>query len=163
LLIRAFQRLLILGLGVLSVWLIVDVFHFVDRRLPFILALGLTYGIAAYVILPRAVRMGLKALQRKRVPRYTVTGDGLPGDPVNLALIGNLGQLRGAFALAGWLEAIAWASRAHGKWCEHSCLTDRIRPRPSVRFICSDAVRTSASRRRSTTAHASAITCGSGG
>jgi hypothetical protein len=103
--IRAFQRLLILGLGVLSVWLIVDVFHFVDRRLPWILALGLTYGIAAYIILPRAARMGLKALQRKRVPRYTVTGDGLPGDPVNLALIGNLGQLRGAFAQAGWSEA----------------------------------------------------------
>jgi hypothetical protein len=104
-LIRAFQRLLILGLGVLSVWLIVDVFQFVDRRLPWILALALTYGVAAYVILPRTLRMGLKVLQRKRVPRYTVTGDGLPGDPVNLALIGNLGQLRGAFAQAGWLEA----------------------------------------------------------
>jgi LssY C-terminus len=104
-LIRAFERLLIVGLGVLSVWLIVDVFHFVDRRLPWILALGLTYGIAAYVILPRAVRMGLKVLQSKRAPRYTVTGDGLPGDPVNLALIGDLGQLRGAFARAGWLEA----------------------------------------------------------
>ena len=57
-LIRAFQRLLVLGLGVLSVWLIVDVFHFVDRRLPWILALALTYGIAAYVILPRVLRMG---------------------------------------------------------------------------------------------------------
>ena len=89
----------------LSVWLIVDVFHFVDRRLPGILALGLTYGVAAYVILPRAVRMGLKVLQSKRVPHYTVTGDGLPGDPVNLALIGDLGQLRGAFGQAGWLEA----------------------------------------------------------
>ena len=54
-LIRAFQRLLILGLGVLSVWLIFDVFHFVDRRLPWILAIALTYGIAAYVILPRVL------------------------------------------------------------------------------------------------------------
>jgi hypothetical protein len=105
LLIRAFQRFLILGLGGVTVWLIVDVFRFVEHRLPWILALGLTYGIAAYFILPRAVRMGLKVLQHKRVPRYTVTGDGLPGDPVNLALIGNLGQLRGAFAQAGWLEA----------------------------------------------------------
>jgi hypothetical protein len=105
LLIRAFQRFLVLGLGGLSVWLIIDVFHFVDRRLPWILALGFTYGIAAYFILPRAVRMSIKVLRRKRVPRYTVTGDGLPGDPVNLALIGNLGQLRGAFAQAGWLEA----------------------------------------------------------
>jgi hypothetical protein len=49
--------------------------------------------------------MGLRVLQRKHVPRYTVTGDGLPGDPVNLALIGGLGQLRGAFAQAGWSEA----------------------------------------------------------
>src|SRR6516162_5841245 len=104
-LIRAFQRLLIIGLGVLSVWLIVDVFHFIDRRLPWILALGLTYGIAAYVILPRAVRMGLKVLQRKSVPQFTITGDGLPGDPVNLVLMGTLQQLRDAFAAAGWSEA----------------------------------------------------------
>jgi hypothetical protein len=106
LLTRFLQRLLILGLGILSVWLIVFVvFEFADRRLPWVLALSLTYGIAAYIILPRAVRMGLKVLQRKRVPRYTITGDGLPGDPVNLALIGTLQQLRVAFATAGWSES----------------------------------------------------------
>ena len=97
--------MLILGLGILSVWLIAFVFGFVDRRLPWVLALSLTYGAAAYIILPRAVRMGLKVLQRKRVPRYTMTGDGLPGDPVNLALIGTLQQLRAAFVAVGWLEA----------------------------------------------------------
>jgi hypothetical protein len=103
---RLFQRLLILGLGIFSVWLIVFVvFEFADRRLPWILALGVTYGIGAYVILPRAVRMGLKILQRKRVPSFTITGDGLPGDPVNLALAGTLQQLRSAFATAGWSEA----------------------------------------------------------
>ena len=31
--------------------------------------------------------------------------DGLPGDPVNLALIGASEQLRSAFAAAGWSEA----------------------------------------------------------
>lgn len=102
---RLLHRLLILGLGILSVWLIVFVFRFTDRRLPSILALALTYGIAAYIILPRAVRMGLKILQRKRVPRFTTTGDGLPGDPVNLVLIGTLQQLHAAFAIAGWSEA----------------------------------------------------------
>jgi hypothetical protein len=70
------------GVGVVSVWLIVFVvIKFADRRLPWILALGLTYGMAGYVILPRAVRMGLKILQRKSVPSFTITGDGLPGDP----------------------------------------------------------------------------------
>jgi hypothetical protein len=96
---------LIFGLGVLCIWLIVFVFRLTDRRLPTILALALTYGVAAYLILPRAVRMGLKILLRKRVPRFTITGDGLPGDPVNLVLIGTLAQLRAAFAAAGWSEA----------------------------------------------------------
>ncbi len=99
-------RLLILGLGILTVWLIVFVvFEFADSRLPWVVALGLTYGIAAYVILPHAVRMGLKILQRRLVPSFTITGDGLPGDPVNLALMGTLQQLRTAFATAGWSEA----------------------------------------------------------
>jgi len=100
------QRLLIVALGVATVWVIAFViFRFADHRLPWVLALAVTYGLAAYVILPRAVRMGLKILQRKHVPRFTVTGDGLPGDPVNLALIGTLQQLRSAFAAAGWVEA----------------------------------------------------------
>jgi len=99
------QRVAVLGLGVLSVWLIVFAFRWVDSSLPWILALSVTYGLAAYLILPRAVRMGLKILQRRHVPRFTVTGDGLPGDPVNLAFIGTLGQLRTAFATAGWTGA----------------------------------------------------------
>ena len=96
---------MVLGLGILSVWLIVFVFRFTDSRLPTLLALAVTYGIAAYVVLPRIVRMGLKILARKRVPRFTITGDGLPGDPVNLVLTGTLQQLHVAFRLAGWSEA----------------------------------------------------------
>jgi len=103
--IRMLQRAAILSLGVLSVWLIVDVFELVDRRLPWVLALSVAYGLGAYLILPRAVRMGLKILQRQHVPRFTITGDGLPGDLVNLALAGTFDQLRDAFATAGWVEA----------------------------------------------------------
>jgi hypothetical protein len=102
---RLLRRVLIFGLGILSVWLIVYVFRLTDNRLPTVLALALTYGIAAYIILPRVVRVGLKVAQRKRVPRFTITGDGLPGDPVNLVLIGTRQQLRDAFTIAGWSEA----------------------------------------------------------
>ena len=103
---RFLQRLVIFGLGIFSVWLIVFVvFETADRRLPWILAVGITYGFAAYIVLPRAIRLGLKILQRKRVPSYTITGDGLPGDPVNVALVGTLQQLRSAFANLGWSEA----------------------------------------------------------
>src|SRR5262245_5655266 len=103
---RLVQRLLIFGLGIFCVWLIVFVvFETADRRLPWILAVGVTYGIAAYIVLPRAIRTGLKILQSKRVPSYTITGDGLPGDPVNVVLVGTRQQLRRAFAALGWFEA----------------------------------------------------------
>ena len=103
---RLLQRLLILGLGIFVVWVTVFViFRMANGRLPWVLALGLTYGVAAYVILPRAIRLGLRILQRGRVPSYTITGDGLPGDPVNIALVGTLQQLRSAFAGIGWSEA----------------------------------------------------------
>jgi hypothetical protein len=69
------------------------------------LAVGVTYGLAAYLILPRVTRLGLRILQQQRVPSYTITADGLPGDPVNVALIGTLNQLRASFAAMGWYEA----------------------------------------------------------
>jgi LssY-like putative type I secretion system component LssY len=104
-LIRLIRRLAVLGLGIAAIWLIAFVFRFTDQRLPTILALGLAYGIAAYVILPRVVRMGLKVMQRKSVPSFTLTGDGFPGDPVNLVLVGEFAKLRAAFAGMGWAEA----------------------------------------------------------
>jgi hypothetical protein len=102
---RLLRRTLVLGLGILTVWLIVYVFRFTDRRLPTVVALAITYALAAYVVLPQIVRMGLKILLRKRVPRFTITADGLPGDPVNVVLTGTLQQLRTAFKRAGWSEA----------------------------------------------------------
>lgn len=103
---RLVQRLLVFGLGVLTAWLIVFVFFdFADRWLPWLLAVAFTYAVAAYLILPRAVRIGLRILQRHRVPSYTITSDGLPGDPVNLALVGTMEQLRAAYRIAGWSEA----------------------------------------------------------
>jgi len=95
--------LLVVGVGVISIWLIVFVvFRITENRLPWILALAATYGIGAYVILPRTVRISLKILQHKHIPRYTITGDGLPGDPVNLVLIGTRQQLHAAFTAAKW-------------------------------------------------------------
>jgi hypothetical protein len=100
-----YRRLAVFVLGAFGVWLIAFVFRFTDSRAPTILALSLAYALAAYVILPRIVRMSLKILQRKSVPSFTVTGDGFPGDPVNLVLIGEFDKLRAAFLAAGWTEA----------------------------------------------------------
>jgi hypothetical protein len=106
LLIRTLQRIAIFAIGAISIWLIVFVvFDFADQELPVYFALMATYLIAAYIILPYAVRMGLKVLQRRHVPSFTVAADGLPADPVNLVLVGTLDQLHSAFAAIGWVEA----------------------------------------------------------
>lgn len=106
LLIRTFQRIAIFAIGALSVWLIAFVvFDWADKKLPVAVALGFTYAVGAYVILPYAVRMGLKFSTLKSVPSFTVAGDGLPADPVNLGLVGTRAQLREAFAAIGWAEA----------------------------------------------------------
>ncbi|MHB2168522.1 LssY C-terminal domain-containing protein [Alsobacter sp. R-9] len=103
---RLGQRLLVAMLGVATVWLIAVLFFDVaDRRLPLILALAVSYGVAAYLILPRVVRISARILHRGKVPSYTLTGDGLPGDPVNVALLGSLGDLKRAFAAMGWTQA----------------------------------------------------------
>lgn len=104
--IRTLQRIAIFAIGAISIWLIVFVvWDFADQRLPMAFALGITYAAGAYIILPYAVRMGLKVLQRHRVPSFTVSADGLPADPVNLALYGTLDELRAAFTAIGWVEA----------------------------------------------------------
>ena len=53
------RRLAVLLLGVLAVWLILFVFQVTDHRLSWIVALAMTYALAAYVILPRVVRMSI--------------------------------------------------------------------------------------------------------
>lgn len=129
--IRLLQRLAILGVGALSIWLIVDVFKFVDHRLPTILALSVAYAIGAYVILPNAVRMGLKIQRARHVPSFTMTGDGLPGDPINVALAGTFDQLRDAFAAAGWVEADPLTLRSSWRMVRAFVLDD---PYPTAPF-----------------------------
>lgn len=103
---RMGQRLLVAVLGVFTVWLIAVLFFDVaDRRLPLILALAVSYALAAYIILPRVVRISARILNAGKVPSYTLTGDGLPGDPVNIALVGTMDELKRAFATAGWTQA----------------------------------------------------------
>ncbi|KAA0115673.1 hypothetical protein CIW48_28265 [Methylobacterium sp. P1-11] len=126
------QRTLVAVLGLLTVWLILVLFYDVaDRRLPLVLAVASTYATAAYLILPRAIRIGAHILNRGLVPSYTLTGDGLPGDPVNLVLIGTLGELHRAFALAGWSQADPLSP---GSSWRMACAFVLNRPYPSAPF-----------------------------
>jgi hypothetical protein len=129
---RLAQRLLVVLLGVVTVWLILVVFYDVaDRKLPLVLALAATYGVAAYLVLPRVIRLGARILQRGQVPSYTLTGDGLPGDPVNVALIGTFVQLQHAFRSAGWVQAAPLSLASSWKMAQAFVLN---RPYPDAPF-----------------------------
>jgi len=64
---------------------------------------GLLYLLAAYVIMPlvwkRDVRLHPKLFD---APRITHTPDGIPGDPVNVALLGSEAELIRAMLAAKW-------------------------------------------------------------
>lgn len=78
-----------------------------SRRTLRILLIALaSYLLVAYLFAPTV----WKLITRNRpqltdTPRLTVTSDGHPGDPLNVALVGSVEQLEAAFKSAGWQRA----------------------------------------------------------
>jgi len=76
------------------------------RKLRLLLAMLAVWAVAAYLIAPAIWK---KYIQRHPgladVPGITHTGDGHPGDPINLAIEGDESQLVRAMTKAGWFPA----------------------------------------------------------
>jgi hypothetical protein len=161
-LIRQLQRLLILGLGFLTVWLIVFVFELVDRRLPWVLALSLSYGVGAYVILPRAVRMGLKSFSANAYPGSQRQATDCQAIQLILRSLVHSNNFVPRLRPSADQKPISSGWQVRGAWFEHSYSRHRILPPRSARFTFSDVVKTSDFRRRSITTRGSAITYDSG-
>jgi hypothetical protein len=98
----------LIGLGLLAVvavvvyrYLFADI---ITGRSHFLAYIAL-WLFSAYVILPRVYR----AFSRLYLPNYffgrTETGDGLLGDPINIAFNGKREQLIAAMEAAGWSQA----------------------------------------------------------
>jgi hypothetical protein len=87
---------------------------------------------------------------------------GLSGDPVNVALLGTLQQLRTAFANAGWLEADRLGQISSWRRIRAFVFNKPYPIFPFSSRYLSDVVRTLVSRKRSITARASATMFASG-
>lgn len=104
--LRLCKRLLVLGFGAGIIWLsISQIFPYFERRTPILIALGLTYCLVAYLLLPTCVRVFKFFFRTSHIPIHTVTPDGFACDPVNIALVGSLTSIKKAFEDAGWHEA----------------------------------------------------------
>jgi len=90
----------------MMVWLIVfEIFDRLEDRLPWFLALLITYYLSAYIILPRVIRITSLIVKKGRIPRFTEALDGLEVDPVNIILLGSKTNLINAFEKIGWQKA----------------------------------------------------------
>lgn len=92
--------------GLASVWLAYLGFTETFRVGWWGLLVGIVFwGLLAYLVLPRLHRI----LTTIYVPDYFIgrarTSDGLLGDPVNLAFMGEGAQIQAALAAAGWTRA----------------------------------------------------------
>jgi len=83
------------------------------RNLVTILVVALAiYGLAAYVVLPMAWTHYERQPGLADRPMVTRTGQGIPGDPLNVGLVGAREDVLNAMHAAGWYPAdpITWRS-----------------------------------------------------
>jgi hypothetical protein len=77
------------------------------RRLAWVLGvLAVTWLVTAYLLMPTWWRRHVRAHPELRnIPNITHTRQGIPGDPLNLALIGTEDQMKRSLMGAGWYPA----------------------------------------------------------
>jgi hypothetical protein len=82
------KRLLVLLLVIGLAWFtLFKFFPAVDAKLPFLLALLITYGFLAYAAIPALLRVRHIIQPPTHVPTRTIVGDGWAVDPINLVVI----------------------------------------------------------------------------
>ena len=76
------------------------------RLVAFVLGLLAAYGLFAYFIAPLIWRVDMYRHPNLRTePKVTHTKNGIPGDPLNIALVGSKSDLIRALTRAGWYPA----------------------------------------------------------
>jgi hypothetical protein len=98
------------------------------RVLPALFGVAAIYLVGAYVVVPFAWdRYAHRHPSFDDNPRITQTGDGHPGDPLNVALVGTKEQVEGIMQAAKWDPAAALGLRSDIKIAE-----DTVLSRPDV-------------------------------
>jgi hypothetical protein len=104
--IRLCRDLMAGFLIIITAWIILfQIFGRLDHRLPWLIALLITYIVSSYLILPLLVRINLLISRKGIIPRFTTALEGSYIDPINIILIGTKKQLIKAFEEIGWFKA----------------------------------------------------------
>ena len=101
--LRVVKRFAILIPGLIIAYFSVhDIFPYLNEELPWTVAILITYVLAAYILIPAAIRLIRIIHPPKHLPLYCVTPDGLASDPLNIGIIGTRRELINAMQDAGW-------------------------------------------------------------
>jgi hypothetical protein len=105
-LLKSIWRLVVLALGVgLAYAAAFIAFPYLDKRLPFFFALLVVYVGIAYFGLPALIRFWRVLIKPNHIPLYVTTRDGIPSDPVNIALVArSKHHLIRSMKKAGWQQ-----------------------------------------------------------
>lgn len=105
--LRSLWRLVVLALGIALAFAVVAIaFPYLDRRLPLFIAILVLYVGLAYFALPALLRTWRLLIRPNHIPLYVTTRDGIPSDPVNIAIVTkSRHQLIRAMKKAGWYTA----------------------------------------------------------
>ena len=79
--------------------------HRLRRGLIVLVCAAAVYGLLAYVVLPLAWTHHEHQKGLAGFTMATHTGDGIPGDPINVGLVGSLAEVLCAMHAAGWYPA----------------------------------------------------------
>jgi hypothetical protein len=96
-----------------------------------LVVVGFFYLTAAYLVLPNLWRHYEHQPALAGAPKVTTTDAGLPGDPLNVGLVGSREDVERAFAAAGWRAAAALGLRSD-LGIARSVLADRPDPTAPV-------------------------------
>jgi hypothetical protein len=94
-------------------------------------ALLVSYFLVAYVLLPEGWSHYEHHPSLVAFPKVTTNADGIPGDPLNVGLIGTHAEVMAAFAAAGWHQAARLGLRSDLEIAE-SVVIDRPDPNAPV-------------------------------
>lgn len=107
LVLRTLWRLVVLALGIgLAYASVFVVFPYLDRQLPVFFAILIIYILVAYFGIPALLRALRVFIRPNHIPLYVTTRDGLPSDPVNIAVVArSKHHFVRAMKKAGWYTA----------------------------------------------------------
>ena len=101
--VRFAKRFAVLIPGLVIAYVSVNnIYPVLNRRAPAVIAFLITYILAAYILIPAAIRLVRLFIKPRHLPVYSVTPDGFASDPVNIGVIGTRRQLETAMHNAGW-------------------------------------------------------------